>query len=383
MPSRFEKYRVKDGVTRLGERFLNPVFQDIDLRIAAVEGLRVSWEDAVQAVSEFGLLRINEVINPAMTSILSKSDEIEAARLVAVSALAALQAALDSFEAAADADIVAWKAVHVDELAALAAHPANLANPHGTTAAQVGLGNVANALQLAAASNLADLANAATARGNLGLGTAATQAVAAFQAASTLLAAIAGVAAAADKLPYFTGTGTAAVTTLSAFIRTLLDDADAAAARTTLGLGTAATSAATAFATAAQGTAADAALPRAAANVAVSALKTATFNAEIDNGNSSTAATINFSTGQKQKITLTAAATLTLAAPPGVGHYQLRLIQNATGGWAVTWSGIGASSWLASVAAPAINTAINGVTIINFYWDGAAFTGSAAKVGAV
>lgn len=52
---------------------------------------------------------------------------------------------------------------------------------------------------------------------------------------------------------------------VSAFGLTLVDDASAAAARTTLGLGTAATTAATAYATAAQGTKADNALP--AANV--------------------------------------------------------------------------------------------------------------------
>ena len=52
-------------------------------------------------------------------------------------------------------------------------------------------------------------------------------------------------------------------TTISAFGKTLVDDASASAARTTLGLGTAATTASTAYATAAQGTKADAALPKA------------------------------------------------------------------------------------------------------------------------
>lgn len=147
---------------------------------------------------------------------------------------------------------------------AAASHTHSIAN---VTGLQTALDNKLDDTQASVFGlSLLDDADAAAARTTLGLGTAATSASTAFAAAShthaisdvtNLQTTLDGKAASSHThtIANVTGLQTALDNKLddsqaSAFGLSLIDDADAAAARTTLGLGTAATSASSAFATA-------------------------------------------------------------------------------------------------------------------------------------
>ena len=117
-------------------------------------------------------------------------------------------AARTSLGLAIGTNVQAWDA-QLDDIAALAPTDSNLLVGNGTNWV---------------------LESGATLRTSLGLAIGTD-----VQAHDAELAALAGLTSAADKIPYFTGSGTAAVSDFTAFARTLVDDATALAAKATLG----------------------------------------------------------------------------------------------------------------------------------------------------
>lgn len=103
-----------------------------------------------------------------------------------------------------------------------------------TSAVVTSLGKADSALQSAPVTSVASKTGAVTlVKADVGLGSVDNLQQ---QPIDADLTAIAALTSAADKVLYATGAGTWALSTLTSFIRTVLDDADAATARATLGV---------------------------------------------------------------------------------------------------------------------------------------------------
>jgi hypothetical protein len=202
----------------------------------------------------------------------------------------------------------------------------------GASAAVVSLNALFPALQ--ASNNLSDVASASTSRTNLGVAIGSD--VQAFDAG---LQSISGLTTAADKMIFTTGSDTYAVTDLTSFARTLLDDADAATFVSTLGITasiaelnfnditTLGTSQASKVVTA-----------DASGDVSLSEeLKAKSYNETVD-ALSGTTPTVNCENGNVFTLTTSGATTFTFSNPPSSGTAYAFVLKVIGGGaHALTW----------------------------------------------
>lgn len=98
------------------------------------------------------------------------------------------------------------------------------------------------------------------------------------------------------------------------------------------------------------------------------------YSAEYNAGNSGAAITIDFLNGSRQRLTMNNATPAITVSTAGlvVGHYQLKLIQDGTGGRAPTYVGFAAGDCVGN-ALPVLGAGANAVTFLYLYWDGSQF----------
>lgn len=87
MPTRFESYRMRDGVTPLAEDYFNPVLADIDARIADLEARRADMQAVVDDLTRFGLARIDVLVGPVMAEVNAMLADARAQRDALIAAL--------------------------------------------------------------------------------------------------------------------------------------------------------------------------------------------------------------------------------------------------------------------------------------------------------
>ncbi|HWA29097.1 MAG TPA: hypothetical protein VG734_25835 [Lacunisphaera sp.] len=117
--------------------------------------------------------------------------------------------------------------------------------------------------------------------------------------------------------------------------------------------------------------------PVALSNKSITGVKTVLYTSEIDDGNSGTADTIDWSAGGAHKSTLTGNCTYTFTSPGGVTSLVLKVVQGS-GPYTVTWPAT--VKWAAGVA-PTLSIANGAVDIFSFYFDGTNYYGAQSVKG--
>lgn len=186
--------------------------QGVMVEVTRINAANLPFDES-QNLAE-ALTPITEQIIPNLVEILAADDNAAIATAKAGIATAKASEALTSANNALASELAAAASE-----SQIASHLINTSNPHSVTKAQVGLSNVDN-----------------TSDSNKPVSTAQQTALNSKQPLDATLTALAGVSTSADKYIYATSSDTFTTGTITAFGRSLVDDTDAATARTTLGV---------------------------------------------------------------------------------------------------------------------------------------------------
>jgi hypothetical protein len=110
-------------------------------------------------------------------------------------------------------------------------------------------------------------------------------------------------------------------------------------------------------------------------NIAFS--KSATYTTEVDDGNSSTAVTCDFTQGNMHKVTRTGSCTVTLTQPAAPAHCQIKFVHEASAS-VYTVAYTPTPKW-SSATAPTYTNTSGAVDIVNLWWDGSNWYGMGAQ----